>query len=148
MRYSSTTSRLVAAVATASAVCAVALPSLAHAGTAESAVEISACHVKQERNDQYSYAWCTVTSEAPTGTNVSVKYRSSMSTFSPATAGTWSKQSGTVKFTGGGTQLLTLKFAFKGKTPAQVRKSLTVTLSGAQGAEIGASSARVGSVSG
>lgn len=140
----SSSRRLAAALIVTAASVAV-LPGAAQAATTPPApeVSISDCQVKQERNKTFSYAWCTVDTSAPAGTNISVRYRSSMATFKPPTGGTWSPQTRTIAFTGGGEQILTLKFAFKGKTPAQVRKNLKVTLSNATGATIGTATATV-----
>jgi hypothetical protein len=113
----------------------------AQAGTAESVVSISNCKIKQERSKTYTWASCTIKTLAPDGQDVSVKYSSSMKTFIPKTGGTWSKQTGTLKLQG--SEYQAIKLAFKGKTPAQVRKSLKVTLSNAKGATIGDATAVV-----
>ncbi len=149
MRPSSSGVRLIVAVAAATAACAVTLPSLAQAQepliSAPAEISISPCHVKQERNKQYTYAWCTVTSDSAAKVNTSVTVRSNMKPFKPPTNGTWSNQTSTLRFKGGGTQIWGVMYAFKGKTPAQVRKSLKVTLSNAKNATIGTASATVGS---
>jgi hypothetical protein len=130
-----------AAVAAASVAIVPVIAAPAQAGTAESVVSISNCKIKQERNKTYTWASCTVKTLAPDGQAVSVKYSSTMKTFLPKTDGTWSKQTGTLKFQG--TEISGIKLAFKGKTPAQVRKSLKVTLSNATGATIGNATAVV-----
>lgn len=142
----SSTRRLVAAIAVTAA-CGAVLPTLAQAqsGSDEGELSISPCHVKQERNKQYSFAWCTVTSDAPAGVNTSVTVRSSMKPFTPKNGGTWSAQTRTLKFSGGGSQIWSVKYAFKGKTPAQVRKSLKVTLSNPTNATIDDATATVAS---
>lgn len=142
--HRSSSRRLAAALLVTAASVAV-LPGAAQAATAPTGAEVSIsdCHVKQERNKTFSYAWCTVDTSAPAGTDITVRYRSSMATFKPPTGGTWSPQSRTIAFSGGGEQILTLKLGFKGKTPAQVRKSLKVTLSNATGATIGTATAVV-----
>ncbi len=146
MRRSSTTTRFVAGIAVTAA-CAVALPAAAQAqsGGDQGEISISPCHVKQERGGQYSFAWCTIVSDAPAGVNTSVTVRSSMKPFTPKNGGTWSSQTRTLKFSGGGSQIWGVKYAFKGKTPAQVRKSLKVTLSAPTNATLGNSTATVAS---
>lgn len=140
------TRRIVAVVATTAA-CGAVLPTLAQAqtGSDQGELSISPCHVKQERNKQYSFAWCTVVSDAPAGVNTAVTVRSSMKPFTPKSGGTWSSQTRTLKFSGGGSQIWGVKYAFKGKTPAQVRKSLTVTLSNPKNATIADATATVAS---
>jgi hypothetical protein len=50
---------------------------------------------------------------------------------------TWHPKSGTLAFNGGGDQMLNIAFAFKGKrTPAQIAKTVKVTLSNATGARL------------
>lgn len=138
--------RIVAVVATTAA-CGTVLPTLAQAQTDSDQGEfsISPCHVKQERNKQYSFAWCTIVSDAPAGVSTAVTVRSSMKPFTPKNGGTWSAQTRRLKFSGGGSQILSVKYAFKGKTPAQVRKSLKVTLSNPQNATIANAAATVAS---
>lgn len=137
--------RFVAAVALTAASGAV-LPSLAQAQASDEGVlSISPCHVQQERNKQYTFAWCTITSDAPADVDTSVTVRSSMKPFKPNTGGSWSGQTRTLKFSGGGSQIWGVKYAFKGKTPAQVRKSLKVTLSNPRNATIEDATATVAS---
>lgn len=140
----SPTRRTVALVA-ATAACGAAVPTLAHAQTDsdQGEISISPCHVKQERNKQYSFAWCTIVSDAPADVNTAVTVRSSMKPFTPKNGGSWSGQTRTLKFTGGGSQIWGVKYAFKGKTPAQVRKSLKVTLSNPKNATIADATATV-----
>lgn len=135
------------AVAAASLAAGAVLPTLAQAqsDSDQGELSISPCHVKQERNKQYSFAWCTIVSDAPAGVNTAVAVRSSMKPFKPNTGGSWSSQTRTLKFSGGGSQIWGVKYAFKGKTPAQVRKSLKVTLSNPKNATIEDASATVAS---
>lgn len=141
-----TSTRFIAVVATTAA-CGAVLPTLAQAQTDsdQGEISISPCHVKQERNKQYSFAWCTIVSDAPAGVNTAVTVRSSMKPFTPKNGGTWSSQTRTLKFSGGGSQIWGVKYAFKGKTPAQVRKSLKVTLSNPKNATIADTTATVAS---
>lgn len=139
--------RHLAAVIAVSAAAGAALPApaLAQTGGDQGELSISPCHVKQERNAQYSFAWCTVVSDAPAGVDTAVTVRSSMKPFKPNTGGSWSGQTRTLKFSGGGSQIWGVKYAFKGKTPAQVRKSLKVTLSNPRNATIDNATATVAS---
>lgn len=139
--------RVVAAVAIGAATAAVTLPTLAPAqsGGDQGELSISPCHVKQERNKQYSFAWCTIVSDAPAGVSTAVTVRSSMKPFTPKNGGTWSAQTRKLQFSGGGSQILSVKYAFKGKTPSQVRKSLKVTLSNPRNATIENATATVAS---
>jgi hypothetical protein len=140
---------LTTAVATALLVGAVASPALAQSpslGQSPTAtIDIDHCHVKTSRNaGGFTWAYCPIVVNAPGTGLVSVHYRSNLATFKPPTNGTWSAQSGTLKFTGGGDQLLNVALAFKKLTPAQVTSRLKVTLSNATGATIGDGSATVG----
>jgi hypothetical protein len=108
--------------------------STSHAAT----VAIDDCTVRVSRNaGGFTYAYCAIVAQSPAGQAVTVHYRSNLATFKPAVPnGTFSPQSKTVAFSGGGDQIQTIKLAFKGLTAAQVRSRLKVTLSGATGATI------------
>lgn len=101
-------------------------------------VAIDNCTVRVSRNaGGFTYAYCSIVTQAPAGQAVSVRYRSNLATYKPAVPnGTYSPQSKTVAFSGGGDQILTIKLAFKKLTAAQVHSRLKVTLSDASGATI------------
>jgi hypothetical protein len=101
-------------------------------------VAIDNCTVRVSRNaGGFTYAYCSIVTQAPAGQAVSVRYRSNLATYKPAVPnGTYSPQSKTVVFSGGGDQILTIKIAFKKLTAAQVRSQLKVTLSDVTGATI------------
>jgi hypothetical protein len=99
-------------------------------------VAIDDCRVKRSRQaGGFTWFYCGVVSDNPGNRTVTVRYRVNLTTFKPSTGGTWRSHSGTVRFSGG-ESLLTLKFAVRNRTVAQVRRSVRVTLSGAQGATI------------
>ena len=123
--------------------CITAIAALAVAGTASAqtpapsaTVAIKDCHVQRSNHTRAVWFYCAVTADGPE--NASVDYRSNLATYKPPTGGTWSNQTGTLRFTGGGRQIGGLKFAVRNRslTPAQVRAKLGVTLSNAQGATI------------
>jgi hypothetical protein len=102
------------------------------------AVHIDSCKVAHSRHG-YAYAVCPVVAEnVPYDSNVSVIYTSNLKTFKPRTNGTWSNGTGTLTLSSKGTpgmqpgQTTTViggvKFAFKGKTVAQVKKGLIVSI--------------------
>jgi hypothetical protein len=99
-------------------------------------VAIDNCRVKRSRQaGGFTWFYCGVVSDNPGNGTVTVRYRVNLTTFKPSTGGTWSSRSGTARFSAG-ESLLTLKFAVRDRTVAQVRRSVRVTLSGAQGATI------------
>jgi len=125
--------------------CITAIAALAVAGTASAqtpapaplaTIGIKNCHVQRSHRTHAVWFYCAVTADGPE--NASVDYRSNLATYKPPTGGTWSNQTGTLRFTGGGRQIGGLKFAVRNRslTPAQVRAKLRVTLSNAQGATI------------
>jgi hypothetical protein len=101
-------------------------------------VTIDPCTVRRSRNaGGFTYAYCSIVTQAPAGQAVSVRYRSNLATFKPAVPnGTYSPQTKTVAFSGGGDQIQTIKLAFRKLTVAQVTSRLKVTLSDAGGATI------------
>ncbi|HVP02071.1 MAG TPA: hypothetical protein VMT10_05830 [Solirubrobacteraceae bacterium] len=110
---------------------------------AGSTVHIDTCRVAKSYHQDFTYAYCAIVSETNgivPNNSISVNYKVNLPTFTPKDGGTWDKGSGTVKF-GGGTQILNIKFAVKGKTVAQVKKSLKVTISNAKNALITAGGA-------
>jgi hypothetical protein len=113
-------------------------PSSAASTSPAATVAIDDCTVRVSRNaGGFTYAYCAIVAQSPAGQAVAVHYRSNLATFKPAVPnGTYSPQSKTVAFSGGGDQIQTIKLAFKGLTAAQVRSRLKVTLSGATGATI------------
>jgi hypothetical protein len=101
-------------------------------------VTIDPCTVRHSRNaGGFTYAYCSIVTQAPAGQTVSVRYRSNLATYKPAVPnGDYDPQSKTVAFTGGGDQIQSVKLAFKKLTVAQVTSRLKVTLSDASGATI------------
>lgn len=94
-------------------------------------IALSPCGVSHSRNaGGFAYASCTITAQGLTGPT-SVTYKSSLTPFDPGTLGPWRKRTGTIALGDGG--ILTIKFAFKHKTVAQVRQALKVTLSNPTG---------------
>jgi hypothetical protein len=105
-------------------------------------VAIDNCHVKRSRNNGgFTWFYCGVVTDVPGSAPVSVSYRTNLTTFTPSTGGSWSRRSGTLRFTSG-QSLLNLKFAVRNQTVAQVRQNLRVTLSNARGATITDATAR------
>jgi hypothetical protein len=113
-------------------------PSSAASTSPAATVAIDDCTVRVSRNaGGFTYAYCSIVAQSPAGQAVTVHYRSNLATFKPAVPnGTFSPQSKTVAFSGGGDQIQTIKLAYKKLTAAQVRSRLKVTLSGATGATI------------
>jgi hypothetical protein len=101
-------------------------------------VTIDRCTVRHSRNaGGFTYAYCSIVTQAPAGQTVSVRYRSNLATYTPNVAnGDYDPQSKTVGFAGGGDQIQAIKLAFRKLTVAQVTSRLTVTLSNASGATI------------
>lgn len=100
------------------------------------AVHIDNFRVAHSRHG-YTYAVAPVVAKGvPYNTDVTVHYTSRLKTFKPRTAGSWRSQSGTLTLSSKGTPGLQpgqttdvighLKFAFKGKTEAQVKKDLLI----------------------
>jgi hypothetical protein len=99
------------------------------AGTAASGpqIAINNCTVKQSRNaGGFVWASCTiVTTNIASADSPAVSFRSNIKPFNPRTDGPWRNQSGSVELG----SITAIKFAYKGKTISQVRKSLKITLS-------------------
>ena len=112
-------------------------PAPAPVAAAAPTIALAPCTIVKSRNHGgFTYASCTITADnLPAQGDVSVQYRSNLSTFNPGTLGPWRRSSGTLGFDGsqGSNEILSIKFAFKGRTVAQVRKALKVTLSQATG---------------
>ena len=103
---------------------------------------IDNCHVKRSRNNGgFTWFYCGVVTDVPGSASISVSYRTNLTTFTPSAGGSWSRRSGTLRFTSG-ESLLNLKFAVRNQTVAQVRQKLRVTLSNARGATITDATAR------
>ena len=131
------------AAALTAALLAVAVPTAAHAqsgptaGAAgvEATVSIDNCQVKRSRNaGGFTYFYCAVSSDTMPGGSGSVKYSVNLPVYTPRSGGTWSKKTGTVQV-GAGAQVLNLKFATR-RSVSQVRNTLRVTLSDAQGLNV------------
>ena len=82
----------------------------------------------------FTYFYCAVSSDTMPGGSGSVKYSVNLPVYTPRSGGTWSKKTGTVQV-GAGAQVLNLKFATRRSVP-QVRNTLRITLSDAQGLNI------------
>jgi hypothetical protein len=107
---------------------------LAETGAGQGTLAIDNCHVKHSSAaGGFSWFYCGIVANSKSA--VSFQYRVNLTTFKPNTGGTWDRGSGSERL-GAGETIFTLKFAVRKLTPAQVRKSLKVTLSNAQGAEI------------
>ena len=113
-------------------------PSPIAASPAPTTVTIDSCTVRHSRNaGGFTYAYCSVVTQAPAGQAISVRYRSNLATYKPAVAnGDYDPRSKTVPFAGGGDQIQSIKLAFRKLTVAQVTSRLKVTLSDASGATI------------
>jgi hypothetical protein len=96
-------------------------------------VHIRNCTISKSRNaGGFAWASCSIVGSDVPARGVRLTYKTNMKTFNPGTPGPWRRSSGTVGF-GGGDSILALKFGFKGKTVAQVRKSLKVTITDPDG---------------
>ena len=103
---------------------------------AGSTVHIDTCRVAKSHHQSFTYAYCAIVAETNgnvPNNSIAVNYKVNLPTYTPKDGGTWDKGSGTVRF-GGGTEILNIKFAVKGKTVAQVKQSLKVTISSAKNA--------------
>ena len=127
--------RLIAGVCSAAVgVLGFAAPAMAQ--TPASTIGIDDCHVQRSPTTHDVWFYCSVT--ADNATNISADYRSNLATWKPETIGPWRSRTGKLHFSGGGQQILTLKFAVrdKGLTVRQVEQRVRVTLSNAKGATI------------
>lgn len=127
--------RLIAGLCSAAVgVLGFAAPAMAQ--TPASTIGIDDCHVQRSPTTHDVWFYCGVT--ADNATNISADYRSNLATWKPKTIGPWNSRSGKVHFSGGGQQLLSLKFAVRNKhlTVRQVEQRVRVTLSNAKGGTI------------
>ena len=107
--------------------------------TAGATVKFGDCMVARSSHG-YTYAVCSIeASNIPYGQTIDVGYASNLKTFRPHTNVKWGSQRGTLKLTNElpgdtsgqpATMIGRVKLAFKGKTPAQVRKELVVGSTG------------------
>ena len=121
------TTKIIAGLSTA-AIAVAALGGAAQAQTPSGPqIAIKDCTVKQSRNaGGFVWASCSiVTTDISSADSPAVSYRSNLKPFNPGTLGPWRKQTGKVSLG----SITGIKFAYKGKTLSQVRKSLKVTLS-------------------
>ena len=118
---------------TAAAAMALAAPAAMAQAPATPSVHIRNCTISKSRNaGGYAWAACSIVGTNVPSSGVRLTYKTSMKTFNPGTPGPWRQSSGSVGF-GGGDSILALKFGFKGKSVAQVRKSLKVTIADPDG---------------
>ncbi|MBE2319825.1 hypothetical protein DVA67_027925 [Solirubrobacter sp. CPCC 204708] len=105
-------------------------------------IDAGACKVRSSHDEgqRFTYADCEVTvNGVPAGQSVKVRYKSNLKTFKPhAEFGPWDSTTGTITAGNQGAPAGTtddivvgLQLAFPGKSVAQVKKDLTVTLSSA-----------------
>ena len=101
-----------------------------------STIGIDDCHVQRSPTTHDVWFYCGVT--ADNATSISADFRSNLATWKPKTIGPWRSRTGKLHFSGGGQQILTLKFAVrdKGLTVRQVEQRVRVTLSNATGGTI------------
>jgi hypothetical protein len=109
-------------------VVAIAAPAAMAQTAAAPTVHIRNCTVSTSHNKGgYAWASCSIVSSNLPNQAVTLNDKSNLKTFNPGTPGPWRTTSGSVAI--GGDSILALKFGFKGKTAAQVAKSLKVTIS-------------------
>jgi len=108
----------------------------AMAQTPASTIGIDDCHVQRSPTTHDVWFYCGVT--ADNATNISADFRSNLATWKPKTVGPWRSRTGKLHFSGGGQQILTVKFAVRDKslTVRQVEQRVRVTLSNAKGGTI------------
>jgi hypothetical protein len=99
---------------------------------------------KSHNRGGYVYASASIVGTNLPMQGVKVTYRSSLKTYNPHTLGPWRNTSGSVGIAGGDT-ILSLKFGYKGKTVAQVRKSLKITIANATNGAVITNGTSVGS---
>ena len=94
-------------------------------------VSIGTCKIRHSvEGNGFTYANCLISvSNLAPGQSIKVNYKSNLKTYSPPGAefGGWGKQTGTLAFSGG--EIRGIQLGFPGKTAAQVKKSLKITLS-------------------
>jgi hypothetical protein len=107
------------------------------------AVHIDSCKVARSSHG-YTYAVCpVVATNVAYNTTITVPFRSALTAFKPRTNGTWSTTTGALTLSSKGTPGMQpgqtteviggLKFAYQGKSVAQVKKSLIVTIEAGKG---------------
>jgi hypothetical protein len=142
-------SKLLIGLATALTAAAIAAPAGAQSVPAPTGtqaatgptVHIRPCTITHSRNGKgFAWASCSIVADGvPYGQSVSLKYQSNLKTFNPGTYGKWRKASGTYALGNAGglpgqnpgttSEIIGgMKFAFQGKSVAQVQKSLKVTI--------------------
>ena len=105
--------------------------------TTQGTIDIDDCNVKSSRNaGGFTWAYCPIVVQAPAGRLVSVRYHVNLATYKPVGGASYRSGSGTLTFSGGGDQLLNVKFAFRGRSVEQVVQKLKVTLSNPIGATL------------
>jgi hypothetical protein len=131
-------SKILVGLTTVLTAASIAVPAMAQAATvspaqpatpAGAAVSISHLKILHSRNaGGFTWATVTVTATNMTGQSFQLAYKSNMKTFQPATNGGWRKSTGTIAFSGaaGGNETAAFKFAYKGRSLAQVKKSLKI----------------------
>jgi hypothetical protein len=111
----------------------------APAGTqpTQGTVEIDDCHVRHSRNaGGFTYFYCGITSDIPAGSSGSVTYTVNLPVFKPRNDnGSFRSRTGAIGLSEG-TQLWNAEFAVRGRSVAQVRRTLRVTLSNPVGVTI------------
>ena len=113
------------------AAAALAAPAMAATAPAPQIVQSGTCTVRHSKETKagFTYANCLISvNNVPSGQTIKVNYKSNLKTYSPKGAefGPFDKQSGTLAFRGG--EVRGLELAFPGKTAAQVKKQLKITL--------------------
>jgi hypothetical protein len=134
-----TTALTAAAIAAPAGAQTVPAPTATQATTGAT-IHIDTCTVEHSRNaGGFAYASCPLVATVPEGQSVTVRYRANLKTFKPGTNGTWSKQSGTFALANTGDMpgqtpgtvseiIGGMKLAFRGRSVAQVQKSLKVKI--------------------
>ena len=112
------------------AAAAIAVPAQAAQSSAPT-ISAGQCTIRHSNEGKgFTYANCLISvNNVPQGQTIKVNYRSNLKTYTPPGAefGGWGKQSGTLAFTDG--MIRGIELGFPGKTAAQVKKSLKITLS-------------------
>ena len=127
--------RLIAGLC-ATAVGVLGFASAASAQTPASTIAIHDCHVQRSPTTHLVWFSCGVTADYVT--NISADYRSNLAVVKPKTIGPWNGRTGKLRFSGGGQEVESLKFAVRDKslTVRQVEKRVRVTLSNVKGGTI------------
>jgi hypothetical protein len=104
------------------------------AGANSPQLHVSTCTVKKSPKG-YVYATCPLTAINVGNQTIYVSYASNMKTFEPVTGGQFGAQRGVLGVPGTSKvqNVYSLRFAFKNRSVAQVRKSLKVTISNPTG---------------